>query len=95
MFRTGKQMLRLMFGFFVHILISMDRGLGMELCEETHSETLRMFDATGTVLQKKSQAPIANFNSTGTQPPLQLGSLNVQPKVYRCINGCCHLPIEC
>jgi hypothetical protein len=69
MFRTGKQMLRLMFGFFVHILISMDRGLGMELCEETHSETLRMFDATGTVLQKKITGPHCKFQQHRNTTP--------------------------
>ena len=93
--RTGKQMLRLMFSFFVHILISMDHGLGMEMCEETHSETLRVFDATSTVLQKNTLTRPHCKCQQHRNNLLQLGSRNVQPKVYRCMNGFCHLPIEC
>ena len=88
-------MLRLMFGFLVHILISMDHGLGMEMCEETHSETLRMFDATSTVLQKNTLTRPHCKCQQHRNNLLQLGSRNVQHKVYRCMNGCCHLPIEC
>ena len=65
------------------------------MCEETHSETLRMFDATSTVLQKNTLTRPHCKCQQHRNNLLQLGSRNVQPKVYRCMNGCCHLPIEC